>query len=294
MWFKEPKLRFLPEGKEGGGILPWVIAVMVYLCSMATATGLGIYNAAEDWSADLNNTATIQIVQADREQRQRQAQAALTLLQATPGVATAIILSDDDLRGLLEPWLGTGNVSDDLPVPALIAVELLPGVQLNLDALRAQLAAVAPDARLDDHQQWIGELSRTAGAIGAAAILAVLLIVFATVAIVVFGAQSRLASHRENIEIIHLMGAEDDVIAQEFRYRFMFYGVRGGIIGFAVAVASLMLIYELSTGIEGGLVQQMSLTLTQSVGMFAIPLITALISRQTAGITVMRALAKIM
>lgn len=294
MWFKEPKLRFLPEGKEGGGILPWVIAVMVYLCSMATATGLGIYNAAEDWSADLNNTATIQIVQADREQRQRQAQAALTLLQATPGVATAIILSDDDLRGLLEPWLGTGNVSDDLPVPALIAVELLPGVQLNLDALRAQLAAVAPDARLDDHQQWIGELSRTAGAIGAAAILAVLLIVFATVAIVVFGAQSRLASHRENIEIIHLMGAEDDVIAQEFRYRFMFYGVRGGIIGFAVAVASLMLIYELSTGIEGGLAQQMSLTLTQSVGMFAIPLITALISRQTAGITVMRALAKIM
>lgn len=294
MWFNEPKLRFLPEGKEGGGILPWVIAVMVYLCSMATATGLGIYNAAEDWSADLNNTATIQIVQADREQRQQQAQAALTLLQATPGVATAVILSDDDLLGLLEPWLGTGNVSDDLPVPALIAVELLPGVQLNLDALRAQLAAVAPDARLDDHQQWIGELSRTAGAIGAAAILAVLLIVFATVAIVVFGAQSRLASHRENIEIIHLMGAEDDVIAQEFRYRFMFYGVRGGIIGFAVAVASLMLIYELSTGIEGGLVQQMSLTLTQSVGMFAIPLITALISRQTAGITVMRALAKIM
>lgn len=290
----EPKLRFLPEGKEGGGILPWVIAVMVYLCSMAVAAGLGIYNAAQDWSADLNNSATIQIVQAEQEQRQLQAQAALALLQATPGVASATLLSDDDLRGLLEPWLGTGNVSDDLPVPALIAVDLLPGVRLNLDALRAQLAEVAPDARLDDHQQWIGELSRTAGAIGAAAILAVLLIVFATTAIVVFGAQARLASHRENIEIIHLMGAEDAVIAQEFRYRFMYYGIRGGLIGFGLAAASLLGIYNLATGIEGSLVQEMSLTLTQTVGMFAIPLITALISRQTAGMTVMRALAKIM
>lgn len=290
----EPQLRFLPEGKEGGGILPWVIAVMVYLCTMATASGLGIYNAAQNWSADLNNSATIQIVQADREQRQQQAEAALELLRATPGVASARILSDDDLRGLLEPWLGTGNVSEDLPVPAMIALDLLDGVQLDLDALRAQLTDVAPDARLDDHQQWIGELSKTAGAVGAAAILAVLLIVFATTAIIVFGAQARLASHRENIEIIHLMGAEDDVIAQEFRYRFMHYGVRGGAIGFVLATASLLAIYELATGIEGGLVHEMSLTLTQSVGMFAIPLITALISRQTAGITVLRALAKIM
>ena len=260
----EPILRFLPEGKEGGGILPWVIAVMVYLCTMAAATGLGIYNASRDWSADLNNTATIQIVQAEREERQQQAQAALALLRATPGVASAAILSDDDLRSLLEPWLGTGNVSDDLPVPALIAVDLLPGVRLNLDALRAQLAEVAPDARLDDHQQWIGELSRTAGAIGAAAILAVVLIVFATTAIVVFGAQARLASHRGNIEIIHLMGAEDEVIAQEFRYRFMHYGIRGGAVGFTVAIASLLAIYKLSTGIEGGLVQEMSLTLGQT------------------------------
>jgi cell division transport system permease protein len=290
----EPKLHFLPEGKEGGGILPWVIAVMVYLCTIAAAAGLGIYNAAQDWSADLNNSATIQIVQADPEQRQLQAEAALTLLQATPGVAAAALLSDDDLRGLLEPWLGSGNVSEDLPVPALITLDLLPGVRLNLDALSAQLAEVAPDARLDDHQQWIGELSRTAGAVGAAAILAVLLIVFATTAIVVFGAQARLASHRENIEIIHLMGAEDSEIAQEFRYRFMYYGVRGGLIGFVLAAASLTGIFYLATGIEGGLVQEMSLTLPQTVGMFAIPLITALISRQTAGITVMRALAKIM
>lgn len=290
----EPKLRFLPEGKEGGGILPWVIAVMVYLCSMAVATGLGIYNAAEDWSADLNNSATIQIVQADPEQRQQQAEAALELLQATPGVASATLLSDDDLNSLLEPWLGTGNVIDELPVPALITLDLLPGVRLNLDALRAQLSEVAPDARLDDHQQWIGELSKAAGAIGAAAILAVMLIVFATTAIVVFGAQARLASHRESIEIIHLMGAEDDEIAQEFRYRFMYYGVRGGAIGFLLAAASLLGIYNLATGIEGGLVQEMSLTLAQTVGMFAIPLITALISRQTAGITVIRALARIM
>lgn len=79
---------------------------MVYLCSMATATGLGIYNAAEDWSADLNNTATIQIVQADSSQRAKQAQDALALLQDTPGVAAAAILSNEDMLGLLEPgWV---------------------------------------------------------------------------------------------------------------------------------------------------------------------------------------------
>lgn len=289
-----PRLRFLPGGREGGGILPSVIAVMVYLCVMAVAVGLSAHNAASGWSSELNGTATLQVVHTDRAERTRQAGLALEMLGATPGIEKAEMLSDDAIAELLEPWLGSGNVTDDLPVPALIAITLAPGARIDLSALYTQLQEVAPDSRLDDQQIWIEELSYLARAVQMAALAAVLMIAGATVAIVIFATRARLASHASDVEIVHTMGAEDKMVADELRYRFLIYGLQGSATGFVAAIATLFTVHYFSQQVGGGMVPQLVLAPAQFAILLSVPLVGAAIATLTAGTTTMRALAKML
>ena len=42
----------------------------------------------------------------------------------TPGIIKAQALSTSELNELLEPWLGEGNIGENLPIPAMISVTL--------------------------------------------------------------------------------------------------------------------------------------------------------------------------
>lgn len=289
----QPKLRFMPEGRGGGGILPGVIAVMVYLSVMAVAVGFSAHNAASGWSAELNGTATLQIVSANAGERTHQTELALNLLRRTPGVQSARKLTNLELVGLLEPWLGSGNVTADLPVPAMISIVLNDGANIDLTALEIQLRQVAPDARLDDQQGWINELSRLADTIQLAAMVAVLMILGATVAIVIFATQAKLDAHREHVELVHIMGAEDKVIAGEMQYQFLIYGLKGGLFGFGIGAITLIAINYLGQQIGDGLVPQMVLNLPQIAALIAVPLTVIGLTTATARVATMRALTKL-
>ena len=290
----KPAIRFIPKGRENGSLLAWVIAVMVYLCGLALAGGFGVKNTFSGWTSELTQSISIQITAEHRAERERQTGEALALLLQTPGIATARSLNDDELADLLEPWLGTGGLTEDLPVPAMIDVTLTQGATLNLEALAAQIRTVAPDARLDDHQQWIGRLVDLAGAVEWTAAGIVLLIVLSTVAVVMLGTQAGLAAHRDSIEIMHLVGAEDKTIWAEFRYRFMSHGLKGGLVGLVLAAGTVSLLIRLAARLGSGIVPQFDLALWQWAVLAALPFFAALLAVLTARFTVIRALARLM
>jgi len=67
-----------------------------------------------------------------------------------------------------------------------------------------------------------------------AAALLLALTVFATTAVAVAGAvKSLMAIHREEIELLHLMGASDSYITGQFRRHIFSLSLRGGIAGVA-------------------------------------------------------------
>jgi cell division transport system permease protein len=283
-------VKFLPEGKEGNGLMLWVIAVMVFLMVLAMAFGMAVQNATQNWTADLDHQLTIQITNPDATERQRQQENALAALKTTPGIISARGLNKQELRALLEPWLGAGNVTDDLPVPAMIAVVLDPKLSINLDALRARIKAVAPDADLDDHQQWIGQLVTLAETIELAALSAAILIALATMAIVVFASQARLSSWNDIIEIVHQLGATDSTISGEFRYRFLIWGFKGSLLGFLLGLATLYGISNIAKAMGEGIIPEMGLSSTQTIILSLTPFVIALLSMITADITVKRSL----
>lgn len=283
---------FLPQKEKSNRFLPLIIAVMAYLTLLGSATGLAIFNATDAWSTDLSQILTVQIVHPEARERERQSRAVIDVLENTAGVIEAHAIPANELEALLEPWFGVGNVTDDLPVPAMVSVTIQQGVRVDTAALNARLQTSAPDASLDDHQQWIGQLASLSNMVQVTVFVSIALIVLTTIAMVVFATKSALAAHRETVEIVHLIGAKDSFISSEFRKLFMLHGFKGGLIGLIAAILTIALILYLAARIGGGLLPQLDLTAGQMTLLGLVPLLTSLLSMWTADVTVRHALGK--
>ena len=285
--------RLLPEGRLSGP-MPWVIAIMMFLTVLAAAAGLGLGKAAASLARDTGNRATIQIVEPNPDRREAEAAAAVALLRQLPGISSVRRIGSDEMENLLEPWLGSSGVEGDLPIPAMIDVELSPAAYTRLDRIRDALVRAAPSARLDDNAQWLAPLSGLIGALRWLAGALVLLMIGATAATVVLAARAALDMHRSTIEVLHLMGATDLQVARLFQRRIALDALFGGIVGLAAAAAVLLVIGNRVGALGSDLLGSADLPLLSWAILVALPVFGVLLAMAVARATILRALGRML
>ena len=276
-----------------GRFLPIIIALMVYLASLALVGAIILSASISRWSGDLSASLTVQIAPASAHGDDDAVERVLEALRDVEGVARARPLSPRELRGLLEPWIGAGGRVEDLPLPRLIDVTLDPGRRIDLDRLAERLAAAAPGVSLDDHSLWLDSLLRLGRSIRLVAAAVVLFIGAAAIAVVVFTTRAGLAVHRDAIEIMHVIGARDSYVADQFQRHTLMLGLRGGAIGLGLALATLYGLRYLAGGVEVPLMGVLDLAPTTWVVLVVLPLAASLVATLTARITVLRTLARL-
>ncbi|WP_316978094.1 cell division protein FtsX [Shumkonia mesophila] len=279
-----------------GRFLPWIIAFMVFLAVLATAGMFVLQDAAGRWSAGVARTLTVQIPPPTGERTVPPAEdprvlEALKILRTTPGIARADVLNDERLASLLEPWLGPASVVSGLPLPRLIDVEIEAGATLDAEALGRRLAEAIAGASVDDHRVWLDRLLRLLGAVEWVAMAILACIGLATVGTVVYTTRTSLAVHRQIIEVLHLIGAQDAYVARQFAWRALSLGLRGGLIGLSLALPALLAVGYLAAHIDAELLPKASLGALQWGMLAAIPLLASAIAMMTARVTVMKTLA---
>ncbi len=287
-----------------GRFMVWIMAVMVYLGIMALAGALVLAGMAERWENGLTGRLTVQISpQPDDLGRGidtesvaplvQRTEVALALLRATPGVLRAEAITLAAAHKLLEPWLGSA-LPDDLPLPALIDVDVGQNTQLEVPALADRLARSVPGARLDNHAAWLDDLRRLARTAQLVALAVVLLVGAAALAAVVFAVRTGLAIHSPVVELLHIMGASDRYVARQFQAHIVGLALRGGAFGLALGLATLALLHR-AAGAAGdaatGMLPAMALTPHQWLALGAVPLVAAMLAAVTARWTVLRVLA---
>jgi cell division transport system permease protein len=283
----------LPEGRLAGP-MPWVIAIMMFLTVLAAAAGLGLAGAAARLDGQIGGRVTIQIVEANPVRRQAQAEAAAAAIADLPGVIAVRAVPEEEIQALLEPWLGKGSIEADLPVPALIDVDLTPEGHRALDGLRQAVAAVAPAARVDDNGQWLAPLASLIGALKWLAAGLVLLMVGATAATVVLAARAALDLHRATIEVLHLMGATDVQVARLFQRRIALDALFGGLIGFILAALVLIGIGERVSALGSELLGSAAVPAPAWGILVGLPVFGVLLAMLVARLTILRALGRML
>ena len=225
----------------------------------------------------------------------------------TSGVSEVEIIAPERIGVLLEPWLGGAVDPRDLPLPDLIAATVENGARPDLAELQRRLDAITQGIRVDDHGLWRQRLVDFMGALQLVAFSVVAVVTIAAAAMVVFATRSGLLAHRETISLLHLIGAQDGYIAGQFQGQAMRAGLKGGMLGIAVAVAMVLLLGHgaQSTGglSTGGLSTGGAATGPDGVGadilrardwvfVAAVPVVTTLLAMIAARRTVLRALQK--
>jgi cell division transport system permease protein len=115
------------------------------------AAGLAMANAAALVSRGVESRYSVQIADGAAK-----VPLALRALSGAPGVSAVRPVPESAMRQTLERWLGPAGAEADLPLPALIDVDLKPGASPREVAARVERAV--PGARFVAHKAMLGPL----------------------------------------------------------------------------------------------------------------------------------------
>ena len=245
---RNAKITILPPESLAGPALSAVTMVMTFLACLALGCSLLADRAADRWLQRATSALSVQIVETGTLTAEEQLPNVLRELRAAPGIDSFRVLTRDDLVSLLEPWLGTGNIGEDMPLPLLI--EVMPNAKNPpaTQALSAQIRAIAPGARLDTHGQWRETLESTATALQLFAALVLTMVTLATAMVILFATRAGLLANEEIIHVLHQIGAQDGYISRRFEGHFVRVVSLAAMAGLA---AALVFFYAL-----GGLIAE--------------------------------------
>ena len=108
-----------------------IIAIAVFIFAITLSGVLSINTMLHNWNQSILGSLTIQIMpinDANKEKSVSQTIAhqdkAIEFLQTVNGVRKVTPLTDDQLKRLIQPWLGDGVNINKLPIPRIIDVKL--------------------------------------------------------------------------------------------------------------------------------------------------------------------------
>ena len=176
----------------------------------------------------------------------------------------------------------------------MIDADLTPEAHGRLETIRASLAGVAPSARVDDNAQWLAPLASLIGALKWLAAGLVLLMVGATAATVVLAARAALDTHRNTIEILHMMGATDVQVARLFQRRIALDALFGSLVGLVAAFGTIVLIGSRVSALGSELLGSAELPDSAWMILLALPVAGVALAMLVARLTILRALGRLL
>ena len=279
--------RVVPPSGYTAWLTLFTSAVMAFLAIFALALLLATGRLADRWSLDLARTATVRI-SAPEAQLAIQTEAALKVLRANPGVASARVLDDRETRALLEPWFGPDLPLDSLPIPTLIEIrEAEPG--FDAAGLRLRLQAEASGAVLDDHTRWRKPLVAAADRLRLLGYVVIALIAAATAAMITMAANSSLAANGQVISVLRLVGARDIYIVRAFVRRFTTRAFLGAFFGTAFGAIAVLLLPRASA--EGSFLTGLGFQGAQWLWPLLIPPLAGIVAFAATRMAAFRALS---
>jgi len=239
----------LPRETVIGSTLVAVVAIMSFLAALTVGAVRIAQISVYEWRGELANEMTIQVKPAEGHDLDIDVKNILETVQRVQGITEARVYTKAESERLLAPWLGNNLDLGALPVPRLIRLKLSD--QAAISALRAVLDTV-PNAALNDHRAFAARLTAISKTATLAGSLILILVLLATVLSVSFATRGAVAANRPTVEVLHFIGARNSFIARLFQRHFFHVGLKGALLGGAVAML-LFAVFRFSSRLFGAI-----------------------------------------
>ncbi|WP_424984065.1 cell division protein FtsX [Maritalea sp. S77] len=235
------EIAIVPRSSIAGRTLALLVAIMTFLSCVTFGAVYLVQNSAVAWSSEVGREITIQLQPVDGDEMTSNVRTAISLALDSPGVGSARELTIEDSERLLAPWLGDEFDLEGFDLPRLIVVHLTNPNAFDQAALEEKLTQSLPGSSIDTHKAWQQKLNAMSGTIVFSGLLALMLIMAATILAVIFATNGAMASNREIVDVLHFIGASDRFIARAFQTRFLSIGMQGGAVGGVAALIFFIL-----------------------------------------------------
>ena len=230
-------------GRKTGYLLSFAFAFGVYLSILGTAATILLAGV----QAKVNEVGSVPVIaQFPRETESEDIEKLITSLGRIVGVAEVSILSERELRDLVEPWLSEEVLGELAFFPIL--VEIIKDGRGELDRGKLQTViqeiqgGVVMNFPIGQHEQIFGAFIIHglvySGMLGLLLSGVVLLVV-----------QMSIFLNREVVNVLRLLGATDPILITEFRFNMLRVAIIGGCIGSIAAVGTVLLIMLFAPGL---------------------------------------------
>jgi len=282
----------LPLNRSGNGrFIILLITMMTFLAVLAISASFALSGVAAKWSTGLENKLTIEIPAGETDVSALKVEVKKKL-DSIDNISKIDVMSDDAIAALVAPWLGADFALEEVPMPALIAVETKENTRAFIDKLQKDLSEINSAIIVDAHEEWLEDFLRMIGALKFGAMF-VSLVIAATAIVAITGIiRARMSEHRPDVELLHLMGASDAYIAGQFQRYALRLGLLGGAFGLFAGALGLAIF---SVGINAGasdLFPSLRLSGLAIFVLFCLPFVSCALCSTTAKITVLRSLAR--
>ncbi|KQN24748.1 permease [Sphingomonas sp. Leaf33] len=275
----------LDEGHKTRAMV-WVMGVMLFLTVLAAALGLGTWQSIASLDRQLAGQLTVQLIGPDAAR----ATAVADGLRRLRGVRAVTAVPREQLVELVRPWLGDAGLDTDLPMPAMIDVTLADGSTATADVVVAAIGGIAPAAHVDRAARWLAPVRSFIASLAWLAAGIVVLMALATSAVVLLAARAGLDTHRDTIDVLHMLGSTDVQVSRLFQRRIALDTLIGGTIGTVAAMGAVWVIGRQVAAIDSVLVSGVTLD-TGAWGLLALlPLAFAALATLAARVAVLRTL----
>jgi cell division transport system permease protein len=241
----------VPPGSVTGRSLTLVISIMAFLASLTAGGVYVVFNAASVWTNNISSEITVQVQSRSGDAGDAKIAEIAKFLSDQNGIRQVTPFTREQSLKLVEPWIGKSDVLKNFAIPRLIAIEIDRDNPPEIATLKKVMEAKYPGSVLDDHGLWRAEIRRLTRFLELAGIGMLLLMAAATGAVIIAAATSALASNKEIVSVLNLVGAEEKFIAKQFERHFLKVGVKAGFVGAGMAALVFLAMPYITEGMRG-------------------------------------------
>ena len=267
---------------DAHSILPLITMCLVAFMALLLCLAVSLFAGVGEQAGRLGGSMQIEL---PLQQADSKLNALTKELNTYPDIEAVQVMDHVAVGQLLKPWLGDSVSLEALDLPILIDVEVR---NRDLDAakLQAQLRRIAPSVRVQSRGMWMEHVTRAAAVLQWILFAVALMLVTCVGALVMLVARTSLKLHFQTISLLHMFGATDGYIVNQFQRYHARHAGRYALFGALIGGVVYALVGVAIQASDSPLLPHITLGAQHLLLLAALPAVTALVARLAARNTV--------
>jgi cell division protein FtsX len=263
-------------------ILPLITMCLVAFMTLLLCLAVSLFSGVGEQAGRVSGSVQIEV---PLEVAERALPKLTDALNANPNVVSVQVLDHATMHGLLKPWLGEAVSLEALELPILMDV-VLRDADMDMRILQTELRRVAPSITIQSRSMWMAHVTRASAVLQWILVAVSLMLITCIGALVMLVSRTSLKLHFQTISLLHMFGATDRYITQQFQRYHARFAARYALFGAAIGGLVYALIGLVLQASDSPLLPRVSLDAQHLLLLALLPAITAFVARLAARNTV--------